>query len=94
MSRAKELLFKLEHFGRPSVNEQNPEEQTSDDNAAMNWDQGQEQGQERSMDPQQQMGDPNSPFSKDVRNPDGSMKMSNNDQPINDRGRFTVRRRR
>lgn len=47
-------------------------------------------GLSRAADMQQQMIDPSSPFSKDSHNPDGSLKVSQGDQAINDRKRFAV----
>ena len=85
-SKAGRLLYRLDRIGHPEVNEQTPEEQQSDDEVSMGA---------TMTDPQNPNAvDPTSPFSKDTHNPDGSMKMAPDEQPIDDRGRFVVRRRR
>ena len=95
MSRAGDLLYRLDRIGHPVVNEQTPYEQNSDDDSNMT-------GQDQSQDPMTMMNDPrnpnaaepDSPFNKDTHNPDGSMKVAPDEEPIDDRGRFVVKRRR
>ncbi len=94
MSRARGLLYRLDHMGHPQVNEQDPQEQEmsdDDDDVAMQQAQdGSDEGEETVESPEN-----TSPFSKDVRNPDGSMKVDQSDQSIDDtRSRFMIRRKR
>ena len=91
MSRANTLIYRLERMGNPSVNEQDPTEgQESDDNDAMI--QQQQGNDDENIDPTMDSSD--SPFSRATHNSDGSLKVDQTDQSINDKGRFIVRRRR
>jgi hypothetical protein len=87
MSRAGDLIGRLDRFNYgPSVNEQEPE-MDNDDGGDEEMDDGgdtKEGEDEEEPDPRTQA-EPNSPFSKDTRNPDGSMKTETEDEPIDDK---------
>ena len=93
MSRASTLLHRLDHIREPSLDEQDPNEMSNDDddNVAMRNGEGEE---EIRGTPGPNTPPPTSPFSRETHNPDGSLKVDQNDQTINDRGSFTVRRKR
>ena len=93
MSRAGKLLQRLEHIGEPVLDEDDDDMMNTDDSD------GGGEGEEEiapGMPQQQQQGSmvpPNHPFSKDLRNPDGSMKVGGQDQqPIDDKRGFVRRR--
>lgn len=123
MSRAGNLLRRLEHVNQIDVSEQTPQDSmpSDDDDNALQHHSGTNDWMRRekkksdtdgdrtntsdnygndtsnddddqNIDPQ--MTNPDSPFSRVTHNPDGSLKVDQNDQRMNDRGRFIVRRRR
>lgn len=91
MSRALTLFRRLEHLGEPDISEEDDDMMMKDGDKEQKDNEqpapGMPQQQQRQQAP---MAEPNSPFSKDLRNPDGSMKVGDTDQTINDKTRGTT----